>query len=37
LNEKVDSNKIDAEMKNGLLMIKLPKSPEIKPKSIAIK
>jgi len=37
LNEKIDSNKIDAEMKNGLLMIKLPKSPEIKPKSITIK
>lgn len=37
LNEKVDSNKIDAEMKNGLLMIKLPKSPEAKPKSITIK
>ncbi len=37
LNEKVDSNKIDAEMKNGLLMIKLPKSPEVKPKSITIK
>lgn len=37
LNEKVDSNKIEAEIKNGLLMIKLPKSPEAKPKSIAIK
>lgn len=37
LNEKVDSGKIDAEMKNGLLMIKLPKSPEVKPKSISIK
>lgn len=37
LNEKVDSNKIDAEMKNGLLMIKMPKSPEVKSKSITIK
>jgi len=37
LNEKVDSNNIQAEMKNGLLMIKLPKSPESKPKSISIK
>jgi len=37
LNEKVDSNKIEAEMKNGILMIKLQKSPEVKPKSIAIK
>ena len=37
LNEKVDNNKIEAEMKNGLLIIKLAKSPETKPKSITIK
>ncbi len=37
LNEKVDMNNINAEMKNGLLMIKLPKSPESKPKKIEIK
>jgi len=37
LNEKIDSNKIEAEMKNGILMIKLAKSPELKPKSITIK
>jgi HSP20 family protein len=37
LNEKVDNNNIDAEMKNGLLIIKLAKSPEAKPKSITIK
>jgi HSP20 family protein len=37
LNEKVDNSNIDAEMKNGLLIIKLVKSPEAKPKSITIK
>lgn len=37
LNEKVDMDNINAEMKNGLLMIKLPKSPESKPKKIEIK
>jgi HSP20 family protein len=37
LNEKIDADKIDAEMKNGLLMIKLPKSPEVKAKNITIK
>jgi len=37
LNEKIDSEKAEAEFKNGLLMIKLPKSPETKPKTISIK
>ena len=37
LNEKIDSEKINAEMDNGLLMIRLPKSPESKPRSITIK
>lgn len=37
LPEKVDINNIVAEMKNGLLMIKLAKSPESKPKLIEIK
>jgi len=37
LNEKIDAEKIDAEMKNGLLIIKLPKSPESKPRNITIK
>jgi len=36
LNEKIDADKINAEMKNGILIIKLPKSPESKPKSISI-
>jgi HSP20 family protein len=37
LNEKIDAEKIDAELNNGLLMIKLPKSPEAKAKNITIK
>jgi len=37
LDEKVDVNNISAEMKNGLLLIKIPKSPETKPVKIDIK
>jgi len=37
LNEKIDIDGIKAETANGLLMIKLPKSPESKPKRIEIK
>jgi len=37
LRERVDADKIEAQVKNGLLLIKVPKSPEAKPKSIAIK
>lgn len=37
LNERIDADNVNAEMKNGLLMIKLPKSPESKPKKIDIK
>jgi len=37
LNEKIDADKINAEMKNGILIVRLPKSPESKPKNIVIK
>jgi len=37
LNEKVDVDKIKAEADNGLLMVRVPKSPEIQPKKIEIK
>jgi HSP20 family protein len=37
LDEKVMSDKIEAQLKNGLLIVKLPKSPEVKPKTINIK
>jgi HSP20 family protein len=36
-NEKIDDSAIKAEAKDGLLIIRLPKSPETKPKTIAIK
>lgn len=37
LQEKVEADKIEAELKNGILLIKVPKSPETKPKTITIK
>ena len=37
LNNKVDIDNINAEASDGLLIIKLPKSAEIKPKKIEIK
>jgi len=37
LDEKVDANKVTAEIKNGILLIKVPKSPEAKPVKIEIK
>jgi len=37
LDEKIDINNINAEVKNGLLLIKVPKSPQTKPVKIDIK
>ncbi len=37
VNEKIDIDNIKAEASNGLLIIRLPKSPEMKPKKIKIK
>ena len=37
LPTRVDSNKVSASLKNGVLTILLPKSEEAKPKKIAIK
>jgi HSP20 family protein len=36
LGKPVDAEKIAAELKNGVLMVKLPKSPEAKPRRIEI-
>jgi HSP20 family protein len=33
----IDSSKIEAEFKDGMLEIKLPKTPEAKPKKLEIK
>jgi len=37
LNEKIETEKINAEVKNGFLLVKIPKSPETKPVKIEIK
>jgi len=37
LDEKVDAEKITAEINNGILLVKVPKSPETKPVKIDIK
>ena len=37
LGEKVDQTKITAELKHGLLTLKLPKADEAKPKKIEVK
>ncbi|HON55539.1 MAG TPA: Hsp20/alpha crystallin family protein [bacterium] len=37
LSESIDKNKIQAELKNGVLLITLAKAEEIKPKAIEIK
>lgn len=37
LDEKIDVDKVTAELKNGILLVKVPKSPESKPVKIEIK
>ena len=37
LSDEIDQAKINAEFKNGVLRLELPRSPEAKPKKIAVK
>jgi HSP20 family molecular chaperone IbpA len=37
ISESIDEQKIDANMENGILKIRLPKHERVKPKTIAIK
>jgi len=37
IGEGIDPNKIEAEVKNGVLTLHLPKSEELKPRKIAVK
>jgi HSP20 family molecular chaperone IbpA len=37
IDERIDASKVSAELKNGVLTIRLPKADEVKPKRIAIR
>ena len=37
LSDEIDQSKINAEFKNGVLRLELPRSPETKPKKISVK
>jgi HSP20 family molecular chaperone IbpA len=37
IDERIDANKVSAELKNGVLKIRLPKADEVKPRKIAIR
>ena len=36
-DERIDANKVSADLKNGVLTIRLPKAEEVRPRKIAIR
>ena len=37
IDERIDANKVSAELKHGVLKIRLPKAEEVKPRKVAIR
>ena len=37
IDERIDATKVSAELKNGVLTVRLPKADEVKPRRIAIR
>ena len=37
IDERIDANQVNAELKNGVLKIRLPKAEEVKPRKVAIR
>jgi HSP20 family protein len=37
IDERIDANKVSAELKHGVLTVRLPKADEIRPRKIAIR
>jgi HSP20 family molecular chaperone IbpA len=37
IDERIDANKVSADLKNGVLTVRLPKAEEVKPRKIAIR
>jgi HSP20 family molecular chaperone IbpA len=37
IDERIDANKVSADLKNGVLTVRLPKADEVKPRKIAIR
>jgi HSP20 family protein len=37
IDERIDANKVSAELKNGVLTVHLPKADEVRPRKVAIR
>jgi HSP20 family protein len=37
IDERIDANKVSAELKNGVLAVRLPKADEVRPRKVAIR